>query len=58
VGYFKPFKLVFKKEKDNNMVRNNHLDINKVTPASWIDKTLNQSLSKQNILSGFRATRV
>jgi hypothetical protein len=40
------------------MVRNNHLKIDKVTLVSWVDKTLDQSLSKQNILSGFRATRI
>ncbi len=58
VNYFKPFKLAFMKEKDNSMIRNNHLELDKVTLASWVDKTLNQSLSKQNILNGFRATWV
>ncbi len=58
VNYFKPFKFAFRKEKDNSMVRNNHLELDKVTLASWVNKTLNQSLSKQNILSGFRATWV
>jgi hypothetical protein len=58
VSYFKPFKFAFRKEKDSSMVRNNHLELDKVTPTSWVDKTLNQSLSKQNILSGFKATWV
>jgi len=40
------------------MVRNNRLELDKVTLASWVDKTFNQSLSKQNILSGFKATWV
>jgi hypothetical protein len=58
VGHFKPFNLAFRKGKDNNMVRNNHLELDKVTPTSWVDKTLNQSLSKQNIISGFMAIGV
>jgi hypothetical protein len=58
VNYFKPFKFAFRKKKDNNMVRNNHLELDKVTLASWVDKTHNQSLSKQNILSGFKVTWV
>ncbi len=31
------------------MVRNNHSELNKATLVKWVDKTLNQSLFKQNI---------
>ncbi len=31
------------------MVRNNHSELNKTTLVKWTDKTLNQSLFKQNI---------
>jgi len=55
---FKPFKFAFRKERDSSMVRFNYLEPNKVTLVSWVDKALNQSLSKQNILSEFRATWV
>jgi hypothetical protein len=40
------------------MVKNNHLKQDKVTLASWVDKTLDQSLSKKNILSVFKAIGV
>jgi hypothetical protein len=46
---FKPFKYSFKKKKYSSMVRNNHLKLDKVILTGWVDKTLNQSLSKQNI---------
>jgi hypothetical protein len=54
VNYFRPFKSAFKKEKDESMFRNNHRELNKVTLASWVDRALNQSLSKQNIKVGFK----
>jgi hypothetical protein len=54
VSYFKPFKNVFKKEKDNAVVKNNHCEPEKCTLASWVDKSLDQSLSKKNIKSGFK----
>jgi hypothetical protein len=40
------------------MVKNNHLKQDKVTLASWVDKTLDQSLSKKNILNAFKAIGV
>ncbi len=46
---FKPFKTTFTKEKDNNMVKNNHSELDKATLSRWVDKTLDQSLSKRNI---------
>jgi hypothetical protein len=54
---FKPFKIIFRKERDNN--KNNHSELDKTTLFGWADKTLDQSLSKINIKSnGFKATRI
>jgi hypothetical protein len=47
VSCFKPFKITFRKEKDNAMVKNNHYELNKCTLARWVDKSLDQSLSKK-----------
>jgi hypothetical protein len=52
VSCFKPFKKTFKKEKDNAMVRNNHHELEKCTFVTWINKALDQFLSKKNIKSG------
>jgi hypothetical protein len=43
VNYFKPFKITFKKERDNAMVKNNHRELDKCTLASWVNKSLDQS---------------
>jgi hypothetical protein len=54
VNCFRPFKSAFKKERDENMFKNNHIKPNKVSLTSWEDKALNQSLSKQNIKVGLK----
>jgi len=58
VSCFRPFKSTFKREKNESMFKNNHRDLDKVTLAGWADKTLNQSLSKQNIKIGFKTIRI
>ncbi len=40
------------------MFKNNHRKPNKVTLASWVDRALNWSLSKQNIKIGFKTTGI
>jgi hypothetical protein len=47
VNCLKPFKITFKKEKDNPMVRDNHYEPNKSTLVGWVDKALNETLSKK-----------
>jgi hypothetical protein len=47
VSCFKPFKTTFKKKKDNAMVKNNHCEPYNYTLASWVHKSLDQSLSKK-----------
>jgi hypothetical protein len=58
VNYFRPFKYAFRKERYESMFRNNYKKPDKVTLVGWVDKTLNQSLSKQNIKVGFKTTRI
>jgi len=53
VSWFKPFKILFKKEKDNALVKNNHGKLNKCTLVNWVNKSLDQSLSKKYIKNGF-----
>jgi hypothetical protein len=40
------------------MVRNNHRKLNKATLINWVDKALIQLLSKKNIKSNLKATKV
>ncbi len=54
VSCFKPFKITFRKEKDNAMVKNNHYELDKCTLARWVDKSLDQSLSKKISRVGLR----
>jgi hypothetical protein len=58
VNYFKPFKTTFKKERDNNMVRNIYNEPNKATFVGWVNEALNMALSKRNIKNGFQVTRI
>jgi hypothetical protein len=58
VNCFKPFKSTFRKERDESMFKNNHREPNKVTLVGWVDRTFNQSLSKQNIKARFKTTRI
>ncbi len=54
VIFFKPFKIAFRKERDNAMVKNNHCEPNKCILASWVDKSFDESLTQKNIKSGFK----
>jgi hypothetical protein len=58
VSYFKPFKTSFRKERNNNMVRNNYNELNKATLTTWVNKALDVALSKSNIKSGFQVTGI
>jgi hypothetical protein len=58
VSCFKPFKITFKKERNNAMFKNNHYELDKCTLASWVDENLDQSLSKTNIKTRFRVIRI
>jgi hypothetical protein len=55
---FKPFKTTFKKEKNIAMVKKNYIEPNKITLAGWIYKALDLRLTRKNIMSGFKGTRI
>ncbi len=38
------------------MFKNNHRKLDKVTLAGWVNRTLNQLLSKQNIKTRFKTS--
>jgi len=57
VSCFKPFKITFRKEKDNATIINNHSELDKNILASCVNKALDISLTKKNIKSGFQVTR-
>jgi len=44
---FKPFKTTFKKERDNAMIRNRYLKLNKAKLTTWVDPTLDKGLFKK-----------
>ncbi len=46
VAYFKPFKTIFKNERDTTMVKRNCTKPNNITLARWVNKTLNQHLQE------------
>jgi hypothetical protein len=48
VSSFKPFKTNFRKERDLIMERNNHVELDKVTLVGWVNKDLEDSLTKKN----------
>ncbi len=54
VNCFKPFKSIFRKERNESMFKNNHREPDKVTLAGLVDRTFNRSLSKQNIKARFK----
>jgi hypothetical protein len=55
---FKPFKIAFKKERDIVMVRRNYTKLDKITLAGWVNKTLNLTLIRNNIMSRFKGIRI
>ncbi len=40
------------------MVRKNYIELNKITLARWVDKTLDLAFTRQNIMSRFKGTRI
>ncbi len=47
VSYFKPLKTTFIKVKYATMFRKNHMTLDKITLVGWVDKALEQSLTKK-----------
>jgi hypothetical protein len=56
VACFKPLKITFRKEKDITMVRKNYIKSDKITLTRWVDKALDLTLTRKNIMLGFKGT--
>jgi len=52
VAYFKPFKIVFRKERNITMVRRNYTESHKIALVRWVDKTLNLAQTKKKSCHG------
>jgi len=55
---FKPFKNDFKKERDATMVKRNYKKLDKIILARWVDKALDLTLTRKNIMSKFKSIRI
>jgi hypothetical protein len=55
---FKPFKTTFRKERNITMVRRNYIELNKITLAGWVNKALDITFTRKNIMSRFKGTRI
>jgi hypothetical protein len=55
VVYFKPFKIVFKKERNITMVKRNYTKPDNISLAGCVNKALDQTLIRKNIMSGFKS---
>ncbi len=58
VACLKPFKITFRKERNIRMVKRNYIEPNKITLVGWVDKALNLALTRKNIMSKFKSTRI
>jgi hypothetical protein len=58
VACFKPFKTIFKKERDTIMVRKNDIKVDKITLVGWVNKALDQALTSKNIMPWFKSTGI
>jgi len=36
------------------MINNNYIELDKITSASWVEKSINQSLTEKNIILRFK----
>jgi hypothetical protein len=54
VACFKPFKTTLNKEKYATMINNNYIELDKITSAYWVEKSIDQSLIEKNISLGFK----
>jgi hypothetical protein len=57
IACFKCFKSIFKKETYTTMINRNYIETNNVL-VGWVDKALDQTLSRKNIISRFKSTRI
>jgi hypothetical protein len=55
---FKHFNIAFRKEKNIAMVKRNCTKLNKITLVGWVDIALNLALTRKNIMSRLKGTRI
>jgi hypothetical protein len=58
VSYFKSFKTTFEKVKDAITFKSNHMELDKIALARWIDQALKQAFTKKKLKFGFKTTSV
>jgi hypothetical protein len=58
VACLKLFKKDFKKERYATIVKKSYTKPDKITLARWVDKTLNLTLTRNNIMSRFKSTKI
>jgi len=55
---FKPFKIIFRKERDEAMAQSKFSELDKIILVGWVDGALDEFTTKKNILSKFKVTRI
>jgi hypothetical protein len=55
---FKLFKIAFRNERDTTMVRRNYTKLYKITMVGWVDKALDLTLTRKNIMSWFKGVQI
>jgi hypothetical protein len=55
VACFKPFRI--RKERNTTMVSRNCIEPSKIALTWWVDKALDQALTRKNIISRFKGIR-
>jgi hypothetical protein len=58
VTCFKPFNIAFKTERHIAIVRRNYIEPDKIKLVGWVDKTLNLTLTRKNIMLGLKGTGI
>jgi hypothetical protein len=58
ISCFKPFKKTFRKKKVATMVISKHQEPDKITFVGWVDKAIEQLLTKDNIRSWIKVIKI
>jgi len=40
------------------MINRNYIELDKIILVGWVDKTLDQTFLRKNVISGFKSTRI
>ncbi len=55
---FKLFKIVFQRERNTTMFSKYYVELDKIASIGWVDRALDQTFTRKNIMSGFKGTRI